>query len=384
MDNKVGEYMNINDISLPDIYTDSQDFRFFRDWFRQSLEKLQYDTDNFLDLYDPLKCPEELLWALGDTMGYRYDDRLPASFNRLVLLYFMSMIKNRGSKNGVTLAAEVNLAQFKINMLAQGYTNEYGEQVEGKEILYNRLEDTSIPINSVYVTPHTELGYVDVVYFSTQIPTDACLEYVRPVGMFMFQQAGVRFDARTKIFVDARLTDTRELGMSCGPTSVGHYRRADYTSMQRTLDSDPTTLNSEHTRNDTWYRNSDIEDSIYGNGNYGSGTGKYTNPGYRALQSLQLSNNEEIVKALIDPIFSLGYEPQDINVTQSESYLKSQYDTTQPWNLRYDRTTDEQVTPKINSTYVVETIDKDRTTSDVIPAPAVNPIMATLGDTLSE
>lgn len=384
MDNKVGECMNINDISLPDIYTDSQDFRFFRDWFKQSLEKLQYDTENFFDLYDPLKCPEDLLWVLGDTMGYKYDDRLPSSFNRLVLLYFMSMIKNRGSKNGVTLAAEVNLAQFKINMLAQGYTDENGEQVEGKEILYNRLEDTSIPVNSVYVTPHTAEGYIDVVYFSTQLPTDACLEYVRPVGMFMFQQAGVRFDARTKISVDARLTDSRDIGMSFGPTSVGHYRRADYATMQRTTSDDPTTPNPIHIRNDTWYRNSDVEDNMFGDGEYGSGAGMYTNPGYRALQSLQLSNNEEIVKALIDPIFSLGYEPQDISVTQSESYLKSQYDTTQPWNLRYDRTTDEQVTPKINSTYIVETIDKDRTTSNVIPAPAVNPIMATLGDTLSE
>lgn len=112
--------MDMRSVSVPEIYKESQDFRFFMDWFASALSKLQYDTENFLDLYDPLRCPEELLWLLADTMGFKYDDRLPASFNRLVLLYFMSMIRNRGSKDGVTLAAETNLAQFNILLKAGG------------------------------------------------------------------------------------------------------------------------------------------------------------------------------------------------------------------------------------------------------------------------
>ena len=111
-------------------------------------------------------------------------------------MYFASMIRNKGSKDGVTLAAEVNLAQFNIL--------EYGKE---KDILYDRLEDTSIPVNSVYVTPHTSEGYIDVVYFSDEKPIDACIEYVRPLGMYLFQHAGVRYDVRTRISVDARLTD---------------------------------------------------------------------------------------------------------------------------------------------------------------------------------
>ena len=111
--------MDMRDISLPEVYTNSEDFRFFCKWFTDALRKTQYDTENISDLYDPMRCPADLLWALADTMGYTYDDRLnlPTSFNRLVLLYFMDMIYMRGSKNGVTLSAEVRkLSNFYLEV----------------------------------------------------------------------------------------------------------------------------------------------------------------------------------------------------------------------------------------------------------------------------
>ena len=75
--------MQIKDIPIPEIYKESADFRFFLKWFDYALAKTQYDTTNLLDLYDPLRCPKDLLWMLGDTMGYVYDDRLCSAFNRL-------------------------------------------------------------------------------------------------------------------------------------------------------------------------------------------------------------------------------------------------------------------------------------------------------------
>jgi len=217
------------------VYTEeSQDFRFFKDWFTNCLERYRYETENFIDLYDPLRCPANLLWALADTMGYKFDDRLPVSFNRLVLLYFMSMIRNRGSRDGVTLAAMTNLAQFNILQKARGFTDSNGKIHPPQEIAYDRLEDTSIPANSVYVSVNTSRGYIDVVYFCDRVPLDACIEYVRPVGMYAFQHAGVRFSARSGVAIDARLANTRDVGMSFGPTHVGHYRRRDYASLQLT------------------------------------------------------------------------------------------------------------------------------------------------------
>lgn len=357
--------MKFSNIPVPEVYKESADFRFFLKWFELALSKIKYDTENMVDLYDPLRCRSELLWMLADTMGYKFDDRLPTAFNRLVLLYFMSMIRHKGSKNGVTLAAEVNLAQFSLI--------NYGKE---KEILYDRLDDTSIPVNSVYVTPNVKAGYIDVVYFSENKPVDACIEYVRPLGMYCFQSAGVRVDARTKISVDARLTNTNDMNISIGPTHVGHYSRSDYASMQKTLYNVSTGRNdndSSHVRKPVYYRNSVAEKQ----------KDERINPGYRALSSLQLSNNEHIVKSLIpdkvtgelverDPIFSLGYGPHDVNVTYSDSYLKE--NDGPEYNLRYDRELDESITPNV---YTVES------GTVVNPRPAVNKPMASLGDAMS-
>ena len=349
--------MDIRSISVPDVYTDSQDFRFFLDWFSDSLEKLRYDHENFLDVYDPLRCPSQLLWMLSDTMGYKYDDRLPACFCRLVLEYFMSMIRLKGSKDGVTLAAEVNLAQFNLI--------EYGVE---KEIMYNRLEDTSIPVNSVYVTPFTDKGYIDVVYFSTEKPVDACIEYVRPLGMYMFQHAGVRFDAKAEIAVDARLTNTRDLGVSIGATRVGHYSREDYARMQKSVDEPMREPNRSHTRRQAWKANSDyeVEPSV--------------DAGLRAVHSLQLSNNEHMYRSLLKPIFDLGYEPQDDTpesqqrMNENDKFLDNE-NNPKWYNLRYDRETDEFISTELK---VNDTI-KGTTTSK----PRVAPVMHELGDALS-
>lgn len=368
--------MNIHDISLPEVYKESADFRFFCNWFETALQKIKYDTENLFDLYDPLRCPAELLWMLADTMGFKYDDRLPTAFNRLVLVYFMSMIRHKGSKDGVMLAAETNLAQFRIDMIAGTvYKKDDGTDVPPNPVLYNRLEDTSIPVNSVYVTSHTSEGYIDVVYFSTKKPIDACIEYVRPVGMYLFQHAGVRYDARTKISIDARLTNTDDLNVSIGPTHIGHYSRNDYARMQRMKNETYHKVDSTDDRQDAYYRNSDAE------------TDPSINAGYRALYSLQLCNNDHIVKSLIDPIFSLGYGPQDVDVMYQSGYIKYPYqdryynrpsntDKSKAWNLRYDRAQEEAITPD------VYTVDNDRTSDILNPRPSVNPIMSKLGDAI--
>lgn len=387
--------MQLEDISVPEIYKSSADFRFFLKWFGTYLDRIKYDTENLPDIYDPLKCPDWLLWMLADTMGFKYDDRLPAAYNRLVLVYFMSMIRNKGSKDGVTLAAEVNLAQFNIL--------QYGKE---KEILYNRLEDTAIPVNSVRVTPHTSEGYIDVVYFSDKRPIDACIEYVRPLGMYLFEYSGVRFDAKSKIVIDARLTNTNDLGISIGPTHVGHYSRRDYASLH------PHKPDSE--RKDVWYRNSDYEQDTTPNR-----SSEWINPGQRTLYSLQLCNNEHMVKSLLsehdekDKIFGLGYQPQDISIRYPGDYILPDIEElpsdevdkfpdyygdfepprTQPyidstgnesdvrkpnsWNLRYDKANEEKVGSD------VYTIEDGRSSGILNPRPAVNPVMSKIGDAIS-
>lgn len=352
--------MRVSDIPIPEVYRESSDFRFFLKWFDAALDKVRFDTENLVDLFDPQRCPENLLWMLAETMGYKYDDRLPAAFCRLVLLYFMSMIRYKGSKSGVTLAAEVNLAQHNII--------DYGKE---KEILNNRLEDTSIPVNSVYVTAHTPEGYIDVVYFSDKKPIDACIEYVRPLGMYCFQHSGVAFNARNKISLDARLTNINDARISEKMTRVGHYSRDDYARMQKMYDVPQVAPDyymqhpkkhandTDDVRHKAWERNQKFE---------GEPT---VNAGYRAMYSLQLSNNEHITKSLFtEPIFDLGYEPQDVTV---EPYSSLKPD----WNLRYNLTNEQ------GFIYDVSTLDEDRSEYATRPRPAVNPIMAQVGDAIT-
>ena len=370
--------MDISKIALPEIYLESSDFRLFVRWFSLCLSKVQYDTENLPDLYDPLRCPENLLWMLADTMGYKYDDRLPTAFNRLVLVYFMSMIRNRGSRDGVTLAAEVNLAQFNIL--------NYGKE---QNILYNRLEDTSIPVNSVYVTPHTKEGYIDVVYFSEQSPIDACIEYVRPLGMYLFATPGVRCDARTKISIDARLTNLYDEDMAVGATRVGHYTRKDYASIQKVRNVQGDPLEPTEGRDLAWRRNSKYEQD------------PVVDAGYRALASLQLCNNEHIVKSLIPsydpdvpptqerpPIFGLGYTPTEIEVFGDITPLKPEDGRPYTYNLRYDRSSDYYTNVEGKNVYPVATLESDtaeggRESVYPQPTPRINPIMMSVGDAIA-
>ena len=358
--------MNIRDIPVPEVFLSSSDFRFFIKWFDYALTATQYDTINMLDLYDPLRCPKDLLWKLGDTMGYVYDDRLCSAFNRFALLFFMSLIKNKGSRTGVTLAAEVNLKQKDINA--------YGEE---NEINYDRLEDTSIPVNSVYVESNVEDGYIDVVYFTDEKPIDSCIEYVRPLGMYCFQYAGVRIDSTTRISVDARLANATDALGAIGATRVGHYSRNDYARLQHMTNEPKQRKDLNDTRVLAWERSSTAPVD-----------GKPTmNAGYRALSSLQMANNEHIVKSLFsEPIFTLGGGPTVDTIEK--------FDVDDPkYNLLYNRTVDiqsytENVNGEPHPTYdvdnppeylPVDTLDHNRDSVPTNPKPKVNGIMMHMG-----
>ena len=365
--------MKLSDIPVPAVYKSSSDFRFFLKWFENCLARIKYDTENLPDLYDPQRCPSKLLWMLADTMGYKFDDRLPVAFNRLVLLYFMAMIRNKGSKTGVTLAANTNLAQFCIQKAVKD---------SGNDMLNDRLEDTSIPVNSTYVTAHPAEGYIEIVYFSEEVPIDACVEYVRPAGMYCFQHAGVPVHTRTKISIDARLAHASNGNTSIGATRVADYSREDYASLQQMKREHPSpSVNAEHTRRAVYQSNKDVEPE-------GSTA---INAGYRTLYSLQLSNNEHIVKSLLpetsDVIFSLGYGPQsvkdvDVSLSQPQNILSEVYMKSPEYNLRYNKTSD--IAPDSygnregENMGTVGTIDSRK----VQPNPAVNPVMSTLGDAI--
>lgn len=350
--------MVFSEIPVPEAYKKSADFRFFLKWFELCLTKIQYDTENLIDLLDPLRCPQNLLWMLADTCGYIYDERASAAFNRLVILNFARLIRNRGSQVGMVYAAEMNLAQFSL-----------AEFAKENPILEDRLEDTSIPVNSVSLTTHTELGYIDLVYCAEKKPTDICTEYVRPLGMYCFAHSGVQINARTKVSVDARLTNLNDGNLNPGPAFIAHYRRSDYASLQKFNYDEVSRMLVKEPRRNVYYRNKDYEKE----------PNTYIHPGYRTLYSLQLSNNEHIVKALLpsleepEAIFSIGFGPQNVDVVYPDNYLKNRGDPL--YNLRLNRQLEESLSPRVKTV--------DSATDILNPRPAVNPVMASLGDAIS-
>ena len=124
-------------------------------------------------------------------------------------------------------------------------------------------------------------------------------------------------------------------------------------------------------RKPVYYRNSDYE----GQPHYA------IEPGFRTIYSLQLCNNEHMVKALLpsmkerDPIFSIGYGPQKVGITYPDNYLKRP--DRPEYNLRYDKALDESITRDV---YVN---DANRTTSIVNAKPAVNTVMGRQGEAIS-
>lgn len=408
--------MTFSEIPVPEVYRESADFRFFLRWIELCLTEIQYKTDNLIDLLDPERCPTNLLWMLGDTCGYKYDERASVAFNRLVIMHFAKLIRYRGSKVGMTLAAELNLDQFNLDKYA-----------EENEALSDRLQDTSIPVNSVSVSQDTELGYIDIVYFAENIPTDICIEYVRPLGMYCFTHAGVAVNARTKVSIDARLTNLNDGNLRPGPAFIGHYRRADYASLQQQYITENVDEHGKVTKRD--FTPTTKRQLVYNrNSKYEKRPTNNIDPGFRTLYSLQLCNNEHIVKALLpsmeepEKIFSLGYDPQDayvrykanlqnrrrdnvqtedednvlanrtdrlsqmyaeggddpitfpeIELVYPESYLKNE--AKPMYNLRIDKDYEESLTPRV---YTVESGEHV-----IDPRPAVNPPMAVLGDSIS-
>ena len=207
--------------------------------------------------------------------------------------------------------------------------------------------------------------------------------------MYLFATPGVRCDARTKISIDARLTNLYDGDMSIGATRVGRYTRKDYASLQKVYDATEPQPTPSETRDTAWYRNSVSEGE------------PVVNAGYRALSSLQLCNNDHIVKSLIpsiDPevpptkereaIFGLGYTPTQVEVFDGRLPLQPEADNPYTWNLRYDRGRDYSVGVGGRDVYPVATLENDtaaggRESVYPVPTPRINPIMMQVGDAIS-
>lgn len=98
------------------------------------------------------------------------------------------------------------------------------------------------------------------------------------------------------------------------------------------------------------------------------------NPGYRSLYSLQLANNEHVVKSLVREIFDIGFGPQSVDTVYPDDYVRPRYQDKPLWNLRLNRQLEKEIDEQ------VYTIEDDKSKDILNPVPKVNGVMTKIGD----
>lgn len=153
---------------VPDVYKTSRDFKVFLRLLEYVASSAKYDIDNWLNLYNPLKCPVKFLGYLADLIGYKYNTSLSVAENRIIMSKFVEMIKNKGSDIGIRMAAALSL---NAQLASDPSSAEYQEAVN----LLQQLE--------TYYDKDT--GVITIYYPKDLDKVRDLLYYVRPVGSFI-------------------------------------------------------------------------------------------------------------------------------------------------------------------------------------------------------
>lgn len=90
---------------MPDYITEkSRDIHTFLRLIDLVANNSKLQSDDFINILNPSKCPNNLLPLLSSYLGYDYDYTETYDGNRIILQAFKSMIKNKGSSVGIRLA----------------------------------------------------------------------------------------------------------------------------------------------------------------------------------------------------------------------------------------------------------------------------------------
>jgi phage tail-like protein len=159
--------LDLNDLT-PEVYRSSRDFKVFLRLLEYVISSTKYDIDNWLDLYNPMKCPIKFLSFLADLIGYKYNTSLSVEENRIIMSKFVEMIKNKGSDIGIRMAAALSL---NAQLASDPASKEYQDAVN----LLQQLE--------TYYDKDT--GVITIYYPKDLRKVRDLLYYVRPVGSFI-------------------------------------------------------------------------------------------------------------------------------------------------------------------------------------------------------
>lgn len=73
------------------------------------INSFKTNVDYWISLIDFDNCPDHLLPLLASYVGYKYDYKESYATNRLIIKHYPEMIRNRGSKLGISLATALSV-----------------------------------------------------------------------------------------------------------------------------------------------------------------------------------------------------------------------------------------------------------------------------------
>lgn len=172
---------NLTKHYVPEVYSDSRDFRVFLRMIEVLSTVTKYNADHYPDLYDPSDCPDNLLENLASLVGYKdYDIGLKLNENRIIIKYFPYLIRNRGSELGIKLASALSL-------------NTYGDP------------DEIFTLDNLYIDFDYEKGIIYVYYPKESAIRKSLIEVVRPVGMTVQMVPADTVEANDELDIEAKL-----------------------------------------------------------------------------------------------------------------------------------------------------------------------------------
>jgi phage tail-like protein len=156
---------------IPEVYSRERDMRVFTTLIDLIMTANKYDIDNLYRLYDASVCPQDFLPVLAETLNYKYDDANTITSNRKIIGLFMTMLRYKGCKIGLTMATALCLTSLDLsiqNIEAANVDTDYIDALSHLNIRYD-YENGIIQID--YPNIYTQVRYL--------------LDYVRPVGMYL-------------------------------------------------------------------------------------------------------------------------------------------------------------------------------------------------------
>lgn len=94
---------------IPEVLRQSRDMQAICKVLDLLINSFKTNVDYWVSLIDFDTCPDNLLPLLASYVGYKYDYTESYDTNRLIIKHYPEMIRNRGSKVGLSLATALSV-----------------------------------------------------------------------------------------------------------------------------------------------------------------------------------------------------------------------------------------------------------------------------------